>query len=86
MKVLMKYLKLLVARFKAAVSVIVRVIQKILITVLLFFLYFFGFGLTYFIMLIFRKATLLSLKTKQNSFWKEAQGYTVTMEECGRES
>jgi len=82
----MKYIKLFAERFKAVVSVIVRVIQKILITVLLFLLYFFGFGLTWLIMLIFRKATLLSLKTKKDSFWKEAQGYQVTMEESGRES
>ena len=63
-----------------------RKLQKIFITATLFVIYIFGFGITYVMIMIFNRKMLKRQKKSLNTFWKDAEGYEGSIEECTRES
>lgn len=65
---------------------VIWVVQKVLIRVLLVFTYYIGFGITYVIVLLFKRKLLGGYNKNQDSFWKDAEGYNPDMGECLRQS
>ncbi len=71
---------------RKCIQTVLRVIQKILIFVLLTLVYFIGFGITYICALLFKRELFKSNNTNALSFWRDAEGYDMTMKECTRQS
>lgn len=64
----------------------IRIIQKIFITIALFILYIVGFGITLILVTIFNRRLLGVGKKEKATFWINAEGYDVDINECMRES
>ena len=72
--------------FKKILATIVKMIQRILITVFLIILYFFGFGITLFFLVLFKRKLIYSSIKNIDSSWLKAEGYDQGLEESLRQS
>jgi cytochrome c biogenesis protein CcdA len=79
-------IKYILKTFKIITQYIVRVIQKILINILLSILYIFGFGITLLLLLIFNRKFLKRKTFNDISWWENASGYDMDVENIIRQS
>ncbi len=71
---------------KEKIQIAIAAFRSTFITMALFVLYIFVFGLTLAAVAIFNRKLLGAPKTGEDTFWREAQGYSADINECLRES
>lgn len=60
--------------------------QKILVISFLFLIYMIGFGLTFIFVALFKHNFVWPGTKDEQTFWKEAQGYSPDLKECTEQS
>jgi len=75
-----------IQNIKKETMIIICAVQKVLIKILLVFTYYIGFGITYLIVTLFKHKLLSESNKNQDSFWKDAEEYNQSMDECLRQS
>jgi len=64
------------------IKILIRKIQNILVIIGLFLIYLLGFGITLLSVIIFNRKLLRITKSKNMTFWKQAQGYEADIIKC----
>jgi len=71
-------------RIQEILQPVIRIIQKILLAIFLTILYFFGFGLTLFFMVFFKRNILWGKPDSSGTFWNKTEDYDANLDNSAR--